>query len=218
MAVDLQVVAPQEAVLLNNIRILPGPPRTIDVIGTDFRSVDEVLINNISSPDVIVLSKTRLLAQVPDFLGSTQKILSVLVLSRRLTFTTRSLLRFRIGKTPGRVVGILRLVQKFLKILFTTPGTDVFNKQTGGGALRNIGVTFGYGDGDQILNELVIAIDTTSRQIIALQSREPSLPLDERLLSAKILKAGFNKDEGAIDVMLEVVSQAGKAAVANLEL
>jgi hypothetical protein len=218
MAVDLQVVFPQEAVLLNNIRILPGPPRTVDVIGADFRSVDEVLINRVESTDVVVLSKTRLLAQVPDFLGSDKQILSVTVLSRRLTFSPRSLLRFRIGKTPGRVVGILRLVQKFLKILFTTPGTDIFNKNLGGGGLRNIGATFGYGDGDQVLNELVVAIDTTARQIVGLQSREPSIPLDERLLSAKILRAGFNKDEGAIDIAVEVVSQAGRAAVANLEL
>lgn len=217
MAVDLQVVYPQQAILLNQVRILPGPPRVVDVVGADFRSVDEVLLNKIASTDVVVLSKTRLVAQVPDSLLD-QRILSVTVLSRRLTLSAKSLLRFRIGKTPGKVSGVLRLVQRFLKILFTTPGTDIFNRQMGGGALRSIGQTFGIDEGNNIISNLVIAIDTTSRQIVAMQSRNPSLPREERLLSAKILRAGFNKEEGAIDVAVEITNQAGAAATANLEL
>lgn len=217
MAVDLQVVYPQQAILLNQVRILPGPPRVVDVVGADFRSVDEVLLNKIASPDVVVLSKTRLVAQVPDVLLD-QRILSVTVLSRRLTLSAKSLLRFKIGKTPGKVSGVLRLVQRFLKILFTTPGTDIFSRQMGGGALRSVGQTFGIDEGNNIINNLVIAIDTTSRQIVAMQSRNPSLPREERLLAAKILRAGFNKEEGAIDVAVEITNQAGAAATANLEL
>lgn len=217
MAVDLQVVFPQQAILLNNIRVLPGPPRVLDVNGSDFRSVDEVLINKVASPDVVVLSKNRLVAQVPDTLLS-QRILSVTVLSRRLTVSARSVLKFRLSKTPGKVSGVLRLIQKFLKILFTTPGTDIFNRQLGGGALTSVGQTFGVEEGSDIINNLVIAIDTTSRQIIALQSRIPSLPRDERLLSAKILRAGFNREEGAIDVAVEITNQSGQSATANLEI
>ena len=217
MAVDLQVVYPQQAIVLNNVRVLPGPPRIIDVVGADFSSVDEVLINRVESPDVVVLSKTRLVAQVPDSLLD-QQLLSVIILSRRLTMSSRSVLRFRIGNTPGKVSGVLRLVQKFLKILFSTPGSDIFNRQMGGGALRSVGQTFGVEDGGDILNNMVVAIDTTSRQVLALQSRNPSLPREERLLSAKILRAGFNKEEGALDIAVEITNQAGQAAMANLEL
>lgn len=217
MAVDFQCVHLQEAVILNNVRVRPGPPRIVDVVGTDFRSVDEVLVNGQASPDVVVLSKTRLVAQVPEG-ALDQRILSVTVLSRRLTVTPKSVLRFKIGKTPGKVTGILKLTQKFLKILFTTPGSDIFNPTLGGGALKNIGATFGIENGDSVLHNLVIAIDTTARQIVGIQSRNASLPLDERLLSAKILRAGFNKEEGALDVAIEVTSQAGNAATANLEV
>jgi hypothetical protein len=65
---------------------------------------------------------------------------------------------------------------------------------------------------------LVIAIDTASRQITALQSRNPSLPRSERLLSAKILRASFNKEEGALDIAVEITNQSGEAAMANLEI
>lgn len=215
--IDLQIVFPQEAVLLNNVRVLPGPPRVVEVVGADFRSVDEVLINGVESPDVVIISKNNLVAQVPDVLIR-QKILSVSVLSRRLTLSPRSLLKFRIGDTPGKVSGILRLTQKFLKLLFQTPGTDIFAPNSGGGALKNVGVTFGYSQGADILSNMVIAVDTTARQIVSIQSRNPAVPREERLLSAKILKAGFNKEEGAVDVSVELISQAGRAALANLEL
>lgn len=220
MAVDFQVVFPQEAVNLSRIDVLPetvDSPRIVDLTGEDFRAVDEVLINRIASPDVVVLSKTRLVAQVPDA-ELDKRILTVSVLSRRLTVSPKSILRFRISKSPGKVSGILRLVQKFLKILLQTSNTDIFNRSIGGGALKNIGVTFGAQEGGDIVNSLVIAVDTTKRQIISLQSRNPSIPPDERLLSAKIITAGYNKEESAVDVAVLITSQAGRSATANLEI
>lgn len=180
--------------------------------------MDEVLINDIPSPDIIVLSKTRLLAQLPDSLQKVPNVVSVSVLSRNLTITNRSLIRFRISDTPGRVTGILRLVQLFLKVLFTTPGSDIFNKRTGGGALVNIGETFGADEGGDIISDFVISVDTTARQILAQQGRNPRIPRDERLLSARVKAAGFNRQLGALIATVELTSQAGRAALANLEL
>jgi len=218
MSLDVQIVFPQEAVQLTRVQVIPGlVPRTLDVLGADFRSVDEVLINQIPSPDVVILSKIRLLAQVPDQIRL-DRVVTVSVLSRKLTVTEKSFLRFRIGKAPGKVSGILRLLQLFLKILFTTPGSDIFNQKTGGAGLRNIGQTFGADEGGGIVSDFVVAIANTSRQIIAIQGRDPSLPRDERLLAAKILTAGFNRSEGALVVSVEVTSQAGRAATANVEL
>jgi hypothetical protein len=222
VSIDLQIVFPQESVHLNRVRTLPGSgrgvvPRTLDITGDDFTSVEEVLINNIESPDVIILSKNRLLAQVPEHLA-VSALGSVTVLSKRLTLTDRSLIRFRIGKTPGKVRGILRLVQLFLKILFTTPGSDIFNRKTGGGGLIPLGQTFGGDDGGGIVSGFIISIDQTSRQIVAIQGRDPSTPRDERLLSAKVLTASFNRNEAALVVGIEITSQAGRAALANLEL
>ena len=222
MSLDLQVVFPQRSVLLSNISPVPGTgskgvPRALDIKGVDFNSVDEVLMNSLESPDVVIMSKTRLIAQVPDALQS-ETISNVSVISRSLSFSNQSLLRFRIGDVPGRVSGIMRLVQLYLKILFTTPGKDIFTPRLGGGALKAIGATFGANDGGNILSNFIIAVDTTSRQIVAIQSRNSSIPRDERLLSAKVRQAGFDRNEGAINVSIELTSQAGRSALANLEL
>lgn len=217
MSVDLLTISPQQVVQLTQVRVLPGPPRVVSVVGDDFRSVDEVLINQVRSPDVVVLDRNRLLAQVPDS-ASFDSINDVTVLSKRLVLSDRSQLRLRIGKTPGRATGILRLMQLFLKILFTTPGRDIFAPNIGGGALKNVGATFGAGDGNDIVNDFVIAVDTTSRQIIAIQGRDVSIPRDERLLGAKVLSAAYNKAIGGIDVSVQITSQDGRAAVANVGL
>lgn len=218
MSVDFQVVFPQEAIQLSRIQFVQGlQPRTLRVVGQDFSAVDEVLINQIESPDVIILSKSQLLAQVPAQL-QVDRISTVSVLSRRLTITPRSFLRFRIGGSPTKVRGILRLVQLFVKILFTTPGTDIFSPRIGGAGLRNIGQTFGIEEGGDIVSDFIIAVDNTARQIVAIQSRDPSIPRDERLLAAKVLSAGFSKEETALFVAVELISQAGRSAIANVEM
>ena len=218
MSVDIQVVFPQEVVPLNAVRILPGVnPRSVDVIGQDFRSIDEVLINDVPSPDVVIVSQKRLLAQVPDQLVN-ETLTSITVISNKLTITTKSLLKFRFGKTTSKVSGILRLVQIFLKILFSTPGTDIFSPRIGGNGLKGIGLTFGKDQGGQIVSDFVIAVSNTQRQVQAIKARDPTIPRDERLLQAAVTKADYNRAEAALVVSVELTSHAGRSATANVVL
>lgn len=214
MAIDFQVVFPVELIQLTSVTPIPGSnPIILDVIGLDFRSVDEVLINEIVSPNIIIVSKTRLLAQVPD---TVKNNFQVSVVSKNLTITPRSQIKFQVGTTPSKVRGILRLVQLFLKILFTTPGSDIFSPQIGAAALKNIGQNFGKDDGGSIVSDFVVAVANTSRQIVAIQSRDPSIPRSERLLSATIVSANFSTAESALIVSVELTSQSGESVQTNV--
>jgi hypothetical protein len=216
VVVDFQVVFPQEVIELSSIRLLPGiTPKTLDILGKDFRAVDEVQINEVASPSVVVISRTRLLAQVPSSLGASS-VQTVSVVSNRLTISKKSILRFRVGRVASKVRGILRLVQLFTKILFTRPGSDIFFQRTGGDALRNVGRTFGKSQSGSIVSDFVIAVNTARQQIVAIQSRDPSIPLDEKLLTARVRSSHFSPQQGALIVSVEVLSQAGQAAVANV--
>lgn len=222
MALDFQIVLPQESIVLTKVAPVPGTgvggvPLALMIDGDDFTAVDEVQINSITSPDVIILNEHRLIAQVPSLL-QLGTVATVTVLSRKLTVTPRSFLRFRIPRTPGRVNGILRLMQLYLKILFTTPGTDIFSPDLGGGVLQNLGATFGADQGGDVVSNLAVAVNQTTRQIVALQSRDQRTPRDERLLSARLASAGFNRAEAALIGTIELSSQAGRTALANLEL
>lgn len=216
MSVDFQVIFPQSAVPLSKVTVVQGmTPRTIRVVGLDFTAVDQVLINDLPSPDVVILSKTVLLAQVPPQL-TLVTLTSVQVVSINLTISPRSLIKFQIGPVASKVSGILRLMQIFLKILLTTPGKDIFAPKIGGNALKDVGLTFGADQGGTIISDFVVAVDTASRQILAIQSRDPSIPRDERLLAASVNSAAYNRAEGALVVSVELTSQAGRSATANI--
>lgn len=219
MAVDLQTVLPQDVIPVNRTKLTTlGGLQALDVIGDDFSAVDEVRINDIQSPDYVIIGRTRLIAQLPDSLQGNPDVSSIFVLSRTLTITAKSFLRFRIGDTPGQVQGIMRLLQLFVKLLLSNPGTDIFNRQMGGGALRNVGATFNSGEGQEIKADFVVAVDRVARQIIAMQSRNSSLPRDERLLNATLSGATFSRSTSSLFVSIEVVSQDGKPARVNLEI
>lgn len=217
MAVDLQVLFPQSVVPLSSVRPLPGvQPRTLEVIGEDFRSVDEVQVNNQVSPSVVVLSPQRLIVQVPD--GVLDRVTSVTVTSNHLTLSDKHLLRFRLGRSPSKVSGIVRLMQLFVKVLLTTQGTDIWAPQLGGNGMRNLGRTFSAQAGQGIVSDFVIAVNQTTRQIIAAQAKDPRIPPDERLLRAQVLSVTYNRNEGALVPTVELLNQTGQPARTSLML
>lgn len=216
MSVDLQVAFPQEAIQVTSVTRVQGTsPPVLSVIGDDFSAVDQVIINDIEALDFAITSTTRLLVAVPASLANSV-VQSVVVTSRRLVITPQSFIKFRVSSIPSKVSGILRLVQFFTKILFTTPGSDIFNKRLGAGALRNLGRTFSKSDTGGIVSDFVVSVQTTSRQIIAIQGKLPQLPQDERLLAANVTEAFFDANASALNVTVEIISQAGRSALAQL--
>lgn len=216
MAVDLQVVFPQETVKVTGVTNIPGSlPRQVEITGEDFSAVDLVEINEVVASTYQVLSKNKLRVVLPQDITASQ-IRSVTVLSRRLVVTARSLLRFRIGNMPSKASGILRLTQLFLKVLLTAPGSDIFNQSLGGGALKNLGTTFARSQSGQLVNDMSISVQTTQKQIAAIQARQANIPADERLLDARLLSASFSPQESALLVSISLTNQTGQPAILNL--
>jgi hypothetical protein len=215
---DLQFIQFQDALPVTGVDEIPGlVPRSLEIVGKDLRYAVEVLINEATSPSFIVASKSKILAEVPDS-AKRATIRSVSVLSADFTATVQSRIRFRIGQDPKKATGLRALMQTFLKILFTTSGTDAFVTRMGGSGLRNIGRSFDVGQSSTIVSDFSIAVRRTEQQIKALQSRQPRLPDDEKLAAAKLLNAKFDVNLTALLARVELVAQSGKLAYANLEL
>lgn len=196
------------------VRDIPKP--TIEIEGEDFTSVESVQINDTLSPGVVVLSRTRLIAEVP---GSIDRIRSISVLSADFTYTAEaSRISFRLGNKTKKVTGLLALVQLFTKWLLQSPGSDIFNPERGGGLQRLVGQSLSTNRLDPLLATITRSVDTTARQIRSAQLRRAGIPLDERLLAATVV--GINVFEPNLEasarVRLEAVS--GRAAVTNVEL
>lgn len=218
MAYDIQFAYPQQIVDITSVTTVEGAEEpTLLVVGKDFTAVSEVLLNDIASPSVVVSSKTSLTAVVPkEVRGSS--VVTVVIVSYQAVFSERSVVSFQFGNTNRKTSGINRLVQLFLKVLLTTPGSDIFSQNIGGAALRNLGKTFSKDAAGGIVGDFIIAVDNTAKQIIAMQARNSRLPRDERLLSAQVQSSRFDAAQTALVVTVELNSQAGTSATANLVL
>jgi len=216
--VDFQYIQFSDALRVAGAREIPGMvPRSLEITGPDFRHASEVLINESNSPHYAIASKNIIIAEVPDA-QKKATIRSLSVLSSDFTATIQSRIRFRLGKDPKKVSGLKYMMQVFLKVLFTTAGTDAFAKKIGGSGLKNIGKNFGLGQTQTIVSDFAISVRRAESQIKALQSQQTRLSDDERLLSASLLNAKFDVNLTALLARVELIAQSGVRAIANLEL
>lgn len=219
MSQDFLVTYPSELIPLTAVveGVTADGLRVLTIQGADFRAVDEVLLNDTVSPHVVVSGRTVLTALVPLQLG-TDHVTSVQVFSNKITLSASSLIRFKLGDVTTKTSGMLKLMQLFLKTLFTSPGRDIFDPQLGGDALRNIGRTFGRGQGASIVGDYVIAVERAAKQVIAIQARDHMIPRDERLLNVKVDSARFDMQQSALVTTTSLYNQAGKVGLANVTL
>lgn len=215
---DLQFVLFQDALRLNGVREIPGmSPRSLQILGKDFHHAVEVQINETKSPSYVIANSKTIIAQVPD--GQVKSnIRSVSVLSSDFTATFRSKISFRIGDDPTMASGLKSMMQTFLKVLLTTPGTDSFAKRIGGNALKNLGSSFDISQTSSVVSDFTIAVNRTSSQIRTMQARQSRLDEDERLLAANVLHVRFDPNLTALIARVELIPQSGKRAIVNLEL
>jgi len=216
--VDLQFIEIRDILKLTQVAHVAGSnPPTLAVGGVDFNSAQDVLINEVKSPDVIITSSRELLAQIPS--GQVgQSIRSVVVTSNRLTRTDRSFITFGLTDTPGTVDGFTRLIQTFLKIMLQSPGTDAFSPKIGGGLLRAVGQLVKRPNSGTLVADFKRAADESRRQIMSLQANNPRLSMTERLLYARVTEARFLPETLTLEGRISIGNQAGNGSVVGLGL
>ena len=63
---DIQVVEAQSLVPVESVRVLPGPPPAIEILGArDFEAIDEVRVNDAPCPFFQIKGPRLILAQLP---------------------------------------------------------------------------------------------------------------------------------------------------------
>lgn len=197
---------------LNSVSNAQGvSPRSLRITGKDFRSVEQVLINGIASPEFVVMSSTDILAQVPEAYEDSP-INEVVVLSSSLTLTERSLVEFTFGTRPKKVEGVTRMMQNFLRILLRSPGSNIFHKNSGGGLLRRVGRNLT----SRAAADVHIAVNLTKEYIVRSQSATREIPNNERLLEAEITALTPDAEATALYVTIVLTNHAGQRAGATL--
>jgi len=209
---SIQVIRLLDLLAVNSISNAVGVhPRSIVVQGTDFTSVEQVLINGMVSPEFVVYSPTRLVAEVPGSI-SDSIVTDVAVLSNAITLTERSLVEFTLGTRPKKATGIIRLLQVFLRQLLRTPGSNLFHPRSGGGMLRRVGGNIS----NSAAADIAVAVSSTKNYIVGAQSSEQRIPPGERLLSAEISGLTVDPSNTSIYVTIVLTSHSGKRGAATL--
>ena len=199
-------------------RLVPGMPEpTLEIIGDDLSKAITVYINEISSPEFLIVSKKKIWAQLPK--AAQSEIRTVEIASSGFTKTsTPSRVTFEIGNKTSTVSGILKLVQLFTKWMLQTPGSDIFNPTRGGGLQDIAGKVTSTRKMEPMLATITRSIDTTSEQIRSAQAAVRGLPSDERLLGANLLELNVIEDQMEARARVGLRSVAGESAVTSLQL
>jgi len=111
---------------------------------------------------------------------------------------------------PKKTKGIETLLQLAAKTVLTTPGKDVFAPAYGGGLLGLAGKNLCTDDIGRISADAAYIIRKSEEQIITEQTGKP-FPIDDQLRSLTLLSIDFLEDEGALDIRVLVVSEAGES-------
>tara|TARA_Y100000310_G_scaffold290616_1_gene317959 strand:+ start:281 stop:952 length:672 start_codon:yes stop_codon:yes gene_type:complete len=216
MSTDFQTISIQDALPVTFLDFaLDLPIPTLRVRGKDFRNVSEVLVNGVTSPSYIVVSDSSMLVQLPTSEYS-MAITSLLALSSRFTATERSILRLRISPLAGRLSGIEKLVQLFVRTVFTTPGSNIFKKEDGGGLRQLIASPVSKYAQSQITGAFAQAVDRTRSQIVEAQSTTSNLTPEEKLLAADLIGVDFDIEQARVSGKVQLTSMAGKSALVGI--
>ena len=212
---DLRVISAKALLPLQAVAPVRGfyPPSLI-AQGRDLNQTTEVEVNGILAPEFIIQAPTRLLIKIPESQVG-QMLASVRAYANISPSNEKAAVSFGVVRPMRFISGIDRLVQSWLLLFFTTPGTDIFNVNSGGGARSLIGKTTDAGN-QSVAADLALCIDRTKMELMKLQAQAPYLPMEERLMSSSLLGVNFDKEKSTLFADVSLISMAGTVAQLSL--
>jgi len=192
--------------------------RTLRITGAGFSSTARVEINGIRI-DSFTAASDRVLFVVPgDSLdGVDVSDMRILIYSSRWTGKSKVRLLFGPTLNTRSVSGVQQLVQKIVKGILSTSGSNRFASE-GGGLLQGLGATLSPDSRAQIATIVAQAISTTEANIIAAQSGVPRLGLEERLMKLTLNGLHFDETEMSVRAAIGIVTMAGSSLTLPLTL
>jgi hypothetical protein len=201
--VSIRILQLRRLLELSSIVELPGvSPRAVEIRGNRLELASGVEINGMDAPAFMALGSGRLLVQVP--VGMLGQVTEVAVFSDYLDPGGSSLAFYDLGKHPWMTQGKYRVLQNFVKLLMTTPGSDIFSPSSGGGLQQLIVRNVSPGSEPAISGEIETKTMAVTNQIIQSQALDPTIPAAERLLSSSIDNILVSAPQGTVSVSLSL--------------
>ena len=212
---DYPLLSFQQSAKISDIGFF-GQSLSLVVEGSSFSNVTSVLVNGYKAPTFVVLSPTKLLADQPTNVVG-KPLTSVTVLKSDVQDSKTSIISFEASLPPIQYSDKTGLVQKFLKLLLTTRGSDIFSPQSGGNLLTLIGAMSGGVTVSNLGARASMYVQATASQIISIQATSTA-PLAAKLRSVIVLSASYNTADTSLDIRLSIEAMDGSRVIAGLVL
>lgn len=208
---DFSIITARVLLKVHSIAPVRGfTPPSIVVLGEKMNLAQEVFYNNIKVTEFVISTQNRLVVRIPvSQVG--KDFISIQVFSSVSITKTSAALAFELMRPLRQVEGIERLVQSWMIVFFTTPGSDVFDLQSGGGVRSIIGKNTNA-QGKGVSADLALAIERTQNEILRLQSKDSRIPLSEKLLSATLSSMSFDDKTTTLSASVALKNMLGEQA------
>lgn len=200
---DFRIVHAKAVLKVHSVSPIRGfQPPSILVIGDRLDRTQEVTFNGIQALEFVISSPSRLIVRIPPSQVG-KELEDLQVLSSVSATKLDSIMTFELSKPPKTVEGIDRLVQAWLMIWGTTPGSDLFNPSSGGGGMSIVGRSTDR-SGKNVAADLAQSIDRTRVELLRIQASNPRIPPSERLLSSDLQEVRFDPDSSVLSARVSI--------------
>lgn len=207
---DIRVVSAKVALPVSSVSdIRDFLPPSVIVLGDKLSLAQEVTYNGITVDEFIISSPNRLVVKIPQ--SQYRRPLTELTVLTSVPLAQQdALLSFGIQRPLKTVSGIDRLVQEWSLVFLTTPGSDIFDQESGGGGLSLVGKN--TRSSDEVTADLTVAVERTKSQIVKMQSKNLRIPPSERLLSSVLSDVKYNSITTVLSAVVTLKNMVGTTA------
>ena len=119
------------------------------------------------------------------------------------------------GNSPFKVAGINKLIQQIVKMLLTTPGTDMWNPGIGAGIKRVLSMNSSDDNAKFVCSQIAISIKDTEGYLLQEQLGE-TLTDDEALKALDLVRCYYDSANDRWQIILNVINRSDKSSVVNI--
>jgi hypothetical protein len=165
----------------------------LHLTGARFDKTVGVYVNKKSQPFVIRDSRT-VLCSIP---SETMSIDDIEVITTAKKISRTSLFSYLFSDNMTSTEGEFKLVQQFVKVLLTTPGSDVFNKDLGGNLQNWVGQNTPVNNPQSLVAKTVLRVVGVGARFAAMQGAT-TVPASERLSDVQVLNVDFDREDPSV--------------------
>lgn len=212
---DLRVIKARVTLIVRSVTPVRGfnPPAML-VVGENLNRADSVEINGITADEFSIMAVNRLVVRIPESQRG-QPLASVRIFSETAADAGDAVFNFGMTRPVRDISGMDRLVQQWLLLFMSSPGSDIFDPTSGGGGRQIVGGSIDSSHNSAASN-LAMAVARTNAELLRKQSGNLGLPVEERLLSSTLDSIAFDQNTTTLYGRVSIQNMAGQSADLSL--